>query len=399
MIRKLSVVMLLFGLIGSVSVASASPVASLTDSPPSLGFAQIASDLSLPVAITHAGDSSGRLFITLQGGQIVIYDGVQVLPTPFLDISSLVVSGGEQGLLSVAFHPNYEINGYFYVYYTRVSDGALVIARYHVSSDPNVADASSASILLSIPHPVATNHNGGQLQFGPNGYLYIGTGDGGTGGGNSQDGASLLGKMLRIDVDGAAPYAIPADNPFVSNPGVADQIWALGLRNPWRFSFDRLTGDLIIADVGQNTWEEVNFQASSSAGGQNYGWPCYEGLHTYGNPADCTIGTITAPVLEYNHGASDSIGCSISGGYRYRGSEYPDMVGVYFYGDYCTGRIWGAEPNGSSWVAVELANTDYGISTFGEGEDGGLYLADYFGGGIYKVYSAAYKLFLPLIMR
>jgi glucose/arabinose dehydrogenase len=391
MIRKLLVVMLLLGLIDPLSIASALPASSLIDSPPSLGFMQIAADLSLPIAITNAGDSSGRLFITLQEGQIVIYDGTQVLPTPFLDISSLVISGGERGLLSVAFHPNYESNGYFYVYYTRLSDGALVIARYHVSADPNVADASSASILLTIPHPGASNHNGGQLQFGPDGYLYIGTGDGGTGGDNSQNGASLLGKMLRINVNGAAPYAIPADNPFVSDAAVADEIWALGLRNPWRFSFDTLTGDLIIADVGQDAWEEVNVQAGSSAGGQNYGWPCYEALHTYGDPAACTIGTITDPVTEYSHGTSDSIGCSISGGYRYRGSEYPNMYGIYFYGDFCTGRVWGAEPNGSSWVAAELVDTDYGISTFGAGEDGSLYLADYFSGRIYKLQASTFS--------
>jgi len=390
MIRKLLAVMLLFGLVGLVSAASALPASSLTVSSPSLGFTQIAAGLSLPIAITHAGDSSGRLFITLQDGQIVIHDGTQVLAAPFLDISSLVTSGGEQGLLSAAFH--------LYVYYTRVSDGALVIARYHVSADPNVADASSASILLTIPHPGASNHNGGQLQFGSDGYLYIGAGDGGTGGSNSQDGVSLLGKMLRIDVDGAAPYAIPADNPFVSNAAVADEIWALGLRNPWRFSFDALTGDLIIADVGQNAWEEVNVQAGSGAGGQNYGWPCYEGFHATGN-SGCVIGTIANPVAEYNHGASDSIGCAISGGYRYRGSEYPDMAGVYFYGDYCTGRIWGAEPNGSSWTAVQLADTDYGISTFGEGQDGSLYLADYFSGKIYKVVGLDHYVFLPLILR
>ncbi len=399
MIRKLLVVTLLFGLVGPVGLASALPASSLTVSPPSLGFTQIASGLPSPIAITHAGDSSGRLFITLQAGQIVIHDGTQLLATPFLDITSLVVSGGERGLLSVAFHPNYESNGFFYVYYTRSSDGALVIARYHVSSDPNVADASSASILLTIPHPGATNHNGGQLQFGPDGYLYVGTGDGGTGGGNSQNGSSLLGKILRIDVDGAAPYAIPASNPFVSDPAVADEIWALGLRNPWRFSFDNLTGDLFIADVGQNTWEEVNFQASSSAGGQNYGWPCFEGMHATGSSTVCTIGTIAAPVAEYNHGTSDSIGCSISGGYRYRGSEYPNMAGIYFYGDYCTGRIWGAEPSGSSWAAVELTDTNFSISTFGESEDGSLYLADYSSGIIYKVVGLDYYLFLPLILR
>ncbi len=390
MIRKLLVVMVLFMLVLPASVASASPAPSLADSP-SLGFAEIASGLSSPVSITNAGDSSGRLFITLQDGQIVIYDGSQILPAPFLDVSSLIVTGGERGLLGLAFHPNYESNGYFYVYYTRIADGALVIARYHVSADPNVADAGSASILLTIPHSEATNHDGGQLQFGPDGYLYIGTGDGGTGGNHSQEGASLLGKILRINVNGAPPYSIPADNPFVSDPAVADEVWALGLRNPWRFSFDSLTGDLLIADVGQNAWEEVNVQPASSNGGENYEWPCFEGLHDYGNPADCTIGTMTDPVLEYSHGSSDSIGCSITGGYRYRGSEYSSLYGIYLFGDFCTGRIWGAEPNSGSWTTLELVDTDFGISTFGQGEDGSLYLADYFSGRIYKIQASTFS--------
>ncbi len=386
MFRTILVIIFFVGLLIPLNTVPAMSEPSISDLPP-LGFTQIASGLSLPVSITHAGDSTGRLFTTHRGGEIMIYNGAQVLPTPFLDITSLIaMNGGEQGLLSIAFHPNYSSNGYFYIFYTRKSDGALVIARYHISSDPNIADASSASILLTIPHPGATNHNGGQLQFGPDGYLYISTGDGGTGGGNSQSGSSLLGKILRIDVDNTAPYEIPVDNPFISNAAVADEVWALGLRNPWRFSFDKLTGDLMIADVGQSNWEEVNFQASTSAGGENYGWPCYEGFHTIGNPTSCTLGTITEPILEYSH----SLGCSISGGYRYRG-EYPFINGVYFYGDFCTGRIWGSETNGTSWVSTELADTDYGISTFGEGEDGSLYVADYFGGKIYKLQASGFS--------
>ncbi len=391
MIRKNLIVLLLLISIGPVNIVSARPASSLTDSPPSLSFTEIISGLSSPVSITNAGDSSGRLFITLLDGQIMIYDGSQIAPAPFLDISPLIVGGGEQGLLSVAFHPNYESNGFFYVYYTRMADGALVVARYHVSADPNIADAGSASILLIVPHAEAANHNGGQLQFGPDGYLYIGMGDGGTGGAHAQEGTSLLGKILRIDVNGAAPYTIPADNPFVSDATVADEIWALGLRNPWRFSFDSLTGDLMLADVGQNSWEEVNVQPAGSAGGQNYGWPCYEGLHTYGDPAGCTKGVLTSPVAEYEHGASDSNGCSISGGYRYRGSEYPNLSGIYLYGDFCTGRIWGAEQVGGAWVTAELADTDYGITTFGEGEDGSLYVADYFSGTIYKILASTFS--------
>ena len=399
MMRKLLAMLFVLSLLGSANAAFALPSEksnfnqsfSLTDSPPLLGFTQIASGLDSPVSITHAGDASGRVFITLQGGQIMIYDGTQMVAAPFLDISSLISGGGERGLLSVAFHPDYENNGFLYVFYTGLSNGALVVARYHISPDPNIVDISSASILLTIPHPNAANHNGGQLQFGPDGYLYIGTGDGGTGGSSAQDGASLLGKLLRIDVDGAAPYEIPATNPFNSNAAVADEVWALGLRNPWRFSFDQLSGDLIVADVGQNDWEEVNVQSNASTGGQNYGWPCYEGLHPFSNPSACTHGTITTPLVEYNHGVSDSNGCSITGGYRYRGNAYPSLYGVYLYGDLCTGRIWGASPNGNIWNAVELSDTEYTITTFGEGEDGNLYVTDYYGGRIYKIEASGFS--------
>ncbi len=399
MLRKLLTVMLLLGFMVPANIAFALPSTSsnsidsfsLTDSPPLLGFTQIISGLASPVSITHAGDASGRLFITLQGGKIMIYDGAQVVGTPFLDVSSLISTGGERGLLSVAFHPNYESNGFLYVFYTRSSDGALVIARYHVSPDPNIVDASSAFVLLTIPHAGASNHNGGQLQFGPDGYLYIGTGDGGTGGSSAQSGTSLLGKILRIDVDSGSPYAIPADNPFNSNAAVEDEVWALGLRNPWRFSFDRLTGDLIIADVGQNDWEEVNIQLDSSAGGQNYGWPCNEGMHPYANFVSCTHGVITNPAVEYNHGASDSNGCSITGGYRYRGNTYPGLYGVYLYGDLCTGRVWGASPDGSLWTAVELSDTAYTITTFGEDEAGDLYVVNYSSGAVYKILASSFS--------
>jgi glucose/arabinose dehydrogenase len=225
----------------------------------------IATGLTMPVAVTHAGDGTGRLFISLQSGQILVYNGEQVLPEPFLDIQSLVSCCGERGLLSVAFHPDYPSNGFFYVNYTNTGSDT-VIARYTISANPNVADPDSAAILLTIPQPY-NNHNGGQLQFGADGYLYIGMGDGGSGGdplNNAQNMATLLGKMLRIDVNSGLPYSTPQDNPFVGNPGARDEILALGLRNPWRFSFDSMTGDLFIADVGQNSWEEVNFQQANS---------------------------------------------------------------------------------------------------------------------------------------
>lgn len=354
-----------------------------------LGFEQIASGLSQPVDITHAGDNSQNIYIVLLGGRIVIYNGSQILPTPFLDITSLVTSGGERGLLGLAFHPDYENNGYFYLNYTRTFNGQLqtVIARYQVSANPNIADGSSASILLTIDQD-SSNHNGGQIHFGPDGYLYIGMGDGGGSGdpnNRAQNPNSLLGKMLRIDVDGTFPYAIPADNPFIQNGSVRDEIWAFGLRNPWRFSFDRDTGDLFIADVGQNQWEEVNFQPAASTGGENYGWSCFEGSHIYNATRDCDdYGTPTSPVIEYAHN-QDNNGCSITGGYVYRGALHPQMYGIYLYGDFCSGKIWGATKNASVWTSNLIIDTDFSISAFGEDKAGELYLASYGNGAIYRI--------------
>ncbi len=360
---------------------------------PQIQLQQIASGLTRPVDIAHAGDS--RLFIVLQGGQIVIYDGTQILPTPFLNISSMVKCCGEEGLLGLAFHPNYASNGFFYVFYTNLS-GDLVIARYSRSADnPNLADPNSGVILLTIPHPTYSNHNGGQLKFGPDGYLYIATGDGGGGGdpnNNGQNIDSLLGKILRIDVNGGFPYAIPPTNPFVGQPG-ADEIWAYGLRNPWRFSFDRVTGDLFIGDVGQNAWEEINFQPAGSSGGHNYGWRLMEGFHCYNPSSNCNDGSLTLPILEYGH----SLGCSVTGGYRYRGSQIPALFGYYLYGDYCSGRIWGALPSsGGVWSAVELLDTTLFISTFGEDNSGELYVAD-LNGAIYRIVSSTSD--TPLLFR
>jgi glucose/arabinose dehydrogenase len=345
----------------------------------------IATNLEQPVAVTHAGDASGRLFITLKGGQIVIYDGTNILATPFLDISALVSTASEQGLLSVAFHPDYSTNGFFFVDYTN-TNGDTVIARYSASADANQADPGSAEILLTIAQPFQ-NHNGGQLQFGPDGYLYIGMGDGGSGGDpqdNAQNLDRLLGKILRIDVDGGTPYAVPAGNPFIGDPAVRPEIWALGLRNPWRFSFDRVTGDLFIADVGQDSWEEVNFQPATSLGGENYGWRRMEATHCFNPSSNCNDGTLTLPVLEYSHSA----GCSISGGYRYRGVRYPGLEGVYFYGDYCSGRVWGAqEDDNGAWTSAELLASNLRITTFGEDEDGEVYLAhfDTAAGAVYRI--------------
>ena len=350
---------------------------------PSIEIKPIITGLVKPVAIAHAGDGSGRLFITLQEGQIIVYDGNQVLPAPFLDLSLLVSVDSERGLLSTAFHPNYESNGFFFVNYTN-TNGDTVVARYSVSADPNVADRDSALVLLTITQPYS-NHNGGQLQFGPDGYLYIGMGDGGSGGdpeNNAQNPGTFLGKMLRIDVDSGNPYAIPASNPFVGNLEVLDEIWALGLRNPWRFSFDRLTGDLFVADVGQSEWEEVNFQPANSSGGENYGWRFMEGTHCYNPSMDCNDGSLALPILEYSH----SVGCSITGGYRYRGSQNSDLLGIYLYADYCTGRIWGATDSGNGeWSSSELLDTNFFISTFGEDEAGEIYFADHGSGTIYQI--------------
>ncbi|MCS7249124.1 MAG: PQQ-dependent sugar dehydrogenase [Anaerolineales bacterium] len=365
----------------------------------------IASGLQAPVDITHAGDGSGRLFVVEQPGRIRVIKQGTLLSTPFLDITSLVLYGGERGFLGLAFHPNYKQNGYFYVNYTRKPDGATVVARYRVSTqNPDVADPSSALTLLLIPQPYA-NHNGGCLKFGPDGYLYIGMGDGGSGGdphNYAQNKDSLLGKMLRIDVDHGNPYAIPANNPFVNQPG-ADEIWALGLRNPWRFSFDRLTGDLYIADVGQNAWEEVNFQPANAAGGINYGWRCREGAHPYNSSPPCNsasfLATLTDPFTEYGHDE----GRSVTGGFVYRGSRYPNLYGTYFFADYVNGKIWSIKKLSDSpltWSARTLEiQAGFNISSFGEGEDGELYVANYFQGKIHHLTQARLWYYLPLVAR
>jgi uncharacterized repeat protein (TIGR01451 family) len=350
----------------------------------------IVSGFNRPIQVTHAGDGSDRLFVVEQTGRIWIVRNGAVSPTPFLDLSGLVVCCGERGLLGLAFHPDYGNNGHLYVDYTRSGDGATVIARYTVSADPDLADPTSASILLTIAQPY-TNHNGGQLLFGPDGYLYIGMGDGGSGGdphNHGQNPDTLLGAMLRIDVDGGSPYGIPPDNPYVGTGG-ADQIWAIGLRNPWRFSFDRATGDLYIGDVGQNQWEEISTQATGTPGGVNFGWRCREGTHTYNSAPPCDdpahLATLTDPIAEYSH----SEGRSVTGGFVYRGQRYPTLVGRYFYADYVEGKIWslyqtGADPDTWSAPALEL-DTGLNISAFGEDEAGELYVVGYSDGTVRRL--------------
>jgi glucose/arabinose dehydrogenase len=339
--------------------------------------------LQTPVSIAHAGDS--RLFIVQQNGLIRVWQPPQLLQTPFLDVRSLVSTGNERGLLGLAFHPRYSENGRFFINYTD-TNGNTVIAQYiRSSADPNRADPSPVRIILRVNQPFP-NHNGGQLQFGPDGYLYIGLGDGGSGGdpGNrAQNPAELLGKILRIDVDSGDPYAIPPSNPFVNRSGFRPEIWALGLRNPWRFSFDRSYGDLWIADVGQGDFEEIDFQPRASIGGENYGWRRMEGTHCFNPSTNCTDGTLVQPVIEYDHGGG---ACSVTGGYVYRGTRNWRLYGTYLYADFCNGVIQGAVDDGTGrFVSTRLFDAPFQVSTFGEDVNGEIYVADYSGGALYRI--------------
>jgi len=342
----------------------------------------VASGFSSPVAIVNAGDT--RLFVVQRGGAIrILNTNGTINTTNFLTLTSIITSGGERGLLGLAFHPNYATNGYFYVNYTRSGDGATVIARYSVSTtNPDVADASSALVLLTISQPF-TNHNGGSLAFGPDGFLYIGMGDGGSGNDPNNYGQninSLLGKMLRIDVNSGTPYGIPPTNPYAGAIAGSDEIWAVGMRNPWKFSFDSQTGDLWIADVGQNAIEEIN-KAPSTAAGLNYGWRCYEGNSPFNTTGCSGIANYTFPVTDYTHAASG--GCSITGGYVYRGATYPNLQGKYVFSDYCNNKIGYIANTGG---AITWSNAFSGnISTFGQDVTGELYVAGLSNGIISKI--------------
>jgi glucose/arabinose dehydrogenase len=342
-----------------------------------------ASGLSNPVCITNAGDN--RLFVVDQAGYIRIVDSTGKINTqPYLDIRSRVTFGGERGLLGLAFHPQYKTNGFFYVNYVGAGDSNH-ISRFKVSSgNPEIADPQSEFKLMTIFQPY-TNHNGGSLCFGPNGYLYIGLGDGGSGGdpGNrAQNPKEFLGKILRIDVNQGNPYAIPTTNPFYNNTSSLGEIWALGLRNPWKFSFDRLTGDLWIADVGQNAIEEIDFQPTNSQGGENYGWRCYEGNQTYNTSGCAPSSTFTFPVYTYPHGTE----CSVTGGYVYRGTVSSAYYGHYFFTDYCSDMIWTLHKVSGNWVKEDFGQfTGNNFSTFGEDSGGQLYIAGINSGKIYQV--------------
>ncbi len=349
-----------------------------------IGLQTFASGFSSPVAIVNAGDS--RLFVVQRGGLIrILNSNGTINATPFLTLtSSTIISGGERGLLGLAFHPNYASNGFFYINYTRAGDGATVIARYSVSTtDANSANASSGQILLTISQPFS-NHNGGSLVFGPDGYLYIGMGDGGSGDdpdNNGQNINSLLGKMLRIDVDGGSPYAIPSTNPFAGATAGADEIWATGMRNPWKFSFDRVTGDLWIADVGQSAIEEINKAASTEAG-LNYGWRCYEGNSAYITTGCGAASNYTFPIAQYTHASTG--GCSLTGGYVYTGTTYPNLQNKYLFADYCSNKIGYISTTGGTITWSSTTFTGNFVS-FGEDINGELYIAGITNGTISRI--------------
>ncbi|WP_020538752.1 PQQ-dependent sugar dehydrogenase [Lewinella cohaerens] len=351
----------------------------------SLELVPYATGFTSAIDVTHAGDD--RLFVVEQGGRIKIIDGTgTVLATPFLDISSLTNSGGERGLLGLAFHPDYANNGYFFVNYTDLSGETRVVRYSRSTDDPNIADPDSDMEVIMIDQTQG-NHNGGCIKFGPDGYLYIGMGDGGGGGdqpNNSQNTGLLLGKMLRLDVDGETPYEIPADNPFVDDVDVLDEIWAIGLRNPWRFSFDRETGDMWIGDVGQNAYEEIDFQPADSPGGENYGWRCYEADSPY-NLSGCD-GDYVFPA--YTIPQSTGV-CSITGGFVYRGTEFPELIGKYIFADFCSRDFFMVEPDGDGgWIGELIGEYPYSITSFGEGADGELYCTHYGGQVLQVTYDA-----------
>lgn len=344
------------------------------------------SEFYRPVYFTHANDKSGRVFIVGRKGRVYIVKHREVILEPFLDITYKVGSRAyEQGLFSIAFHPNYKKNGRFFVNYNDLK-GNTVVAEYKANPRVDVAERNSERVILYVQQPTA-KHNGGQLKFGPDGYLYIGMGDGGSLGGgdpsgNVQNLKVLLGKMLRIDVDGKTPYELPESNPFVIGRVGLKEIWASGLRNPWRFSFDRKTGDLYISDVGKNRWEEINFQSAKSKGGENYGWNIMEGFHSFEFDEDTDINSLAMPLIEYGHDQ----GCSVTGGYVYRGKRFPSIYGTYFFSDFCSGIIWGLRRTTDGiWETTEYLNSSMDISSFGEDEEGEIYVLDYRNGDIHHL--------------
>lgn len=344
---------------------------------------EVARGLSLPTEIASAPDGSGRLFVVRQHGLINIIQNGEVLPDPFLDIRSKTRAGGERGLVGLAFSPYFAENGEFYItYVTREGAGTVIVARYRAPNGGAVADPGSEEVILAIDH-THEMHYGGTLRFGPDGYLYIGLGDGGSDldeEGNSQNLASPFGKLLRIDVlSGAAPYAVPQSNPFTTLPGALPEIWSSGLRNPWKFSFDSFTGDLYIGDVGQSLQEEVDFLPAGSPGGQNYGWNITEGVECALGP--CPAEGVTPPIHAYGRDE----GGAVTGGFVYRGTAIPALTGTYVYGDFITSKIWGLTNVDGFWYNSLICQTDFLISTFGVDAWGELYVSDYANGRIYRL--------------
>jgi glucose/arabinose dehydrogenase len=370
-------------LAGTALLAAACSSSATAPDPSGGGLELVADGLDAPLLVTYAPGDTERIFVVEQTGRIRVVRNGTLLTEPFLDIASQTSTGGERGLLGLAFHPAYAANGFFFVNHTD-ANGDTRIVRFFAGASADRADASSLEVVLVVPQPFG-NHNGGHLAFGPDGMLYVGMGDGGSGGdplGHGQNRATLLGSMLRMDVD-ALPYSIPPDNPFVADATAAPETWAYGLRNPWRFSFDRTLGDLWIADVGQNRLEEVSFQPAASTGGENYGWARLEGSDCFAtDPCDAT-GTVL-PVYEY----ATADGCAITGGYRYRGSAIPAFQGLYFFGDFCTGRIRSipspdARP-GDAFDHSDAFGTVPGLSSFGEDAAGELYVVS-INGQVYRI--------------
>jgi glucose/arabinose dehydrogenase len=367
----------------SSSPAPAAPAPPAAPPAPSgplvLTLTPVLSGLNSPVDLQNAADGTGRLFVVEQQGQIRIVSNNSLVPTPFLDITSLVDFGGEKGLLGLAFHPAYTQNRRFFVNYDRVASGQMqtVIAEFQTSaSNPNQADPNSQRILFTVNQPFP-NHKGGQLAFGPDGFLYIGLGDGGSAGdplGNAQNRRVLLGKMLRIDVDHTSPglqYAIPSDNPFLNGVD-RGEVWAYGLRNPWRFSFDVSSGRLFAADVGQDKFEEIDILQK----GGNFGWNIMEGLHCFKPSSGCNMTGLILPITEYDHSQGDAV----IGGYVYRGAAIPRLSGTYLFSDFESGTIWGLTENSSGqWTRSQLIAGGRNISSFGRDEAGELYVLDYSG--------------------
>ncbi|WP_118950307.1 PQQ-dependent sugar dehydrogenase [Taibaiella helva] len=369
---------------------------------PVLQYSSAITGLSDPMDIVHAGDGSNRLFVVQRSGTIRVYNASLGYVRDFLTVTG-IGTAGEGGLLSLAFHPAYGTNGYLFVYYTLPSLD-LELARYQVSANPDSVDVASKQIVLTIPHPTNSNHNGGRLLFGQDGYLYLGTGDGGGAGdvpNNAQNGTVLLGKMLRLNVTTTATapfYTIPPGNPYTSDPNVSDEIWNLGLRNPFRWSFDRSTGDMWIADVGQGAYEEVDFLPAATTGGHNLGWRCYEGNTAYNTTGCLAASAYTAPIFVYGHNNVTG-GSSITGGHVYRGTEYPAMAGTYICADYISGNQWTIRPNGSGgWSVYQQNSATFpgGLVAFGEAENGTLYAVSLNNNTVYKVELASV---LPLTLR